>query len=520
MGSYHSLHKAPLAVLLMLSFLLPAKTSVFADNTRINEWGLGTSTHLRLGIEAVPAALQQARELGFTWVREQMPWSEIEPKAGEFRFSYSVNSLNRDFDRLVEDVDAQGLKLLVVLDGGPLYLAHAAPDQPVDEDLLLEAWKRYVEILADRYGQQVDGWEIGSSVNTAAGWGRFMFPSGGNALPDPALFDKLLRIAERAFHDANPAARIILGGLELSSSNGCPLPPAYFLNQLAALGAWHSFDVVSLNASRAPLPLESGVLPATDCTTALTFEGDTAAIQALFEKEGDKPVWVTSFSWSQGRLQSLADAYGCSTDGLQTEQVLRSVISAISQPGVSMVFAASQADPVGKSGYALTPLTLTALSQLMAELNGALPLGRVENGVFEYRFRTGANQSVYAWVDGCGNLVFPFISSGWTDWKLTVYDQAGNGMPVSVDEDGNAVATVGSYPSLMQASPASFMSRLSLSLEDTLNGWKESALRSLGGWADEQRVVLRQKGSALLEQGKERAASWFKQLILDLVEDL
>jgi len=64
------------------------------------------------------------------------------------------------------------------------------------------------------------------------------------------------------------------------------------------------------------------------------------------------------------------------------------------------------------------------------------------------------------------------------------------------------------------------MSRLSLSLEDTLNGWKESALRSLGGWADEQRVVLRQKGSALLEQGKERAASWFKQLILDLVEDL
>jgi len=82
MGSYHSLHKAPLAVLLMLSFLLPAKTPVSADNTRINEWGLGTSTHLRLGIEAVPTALQQARELGFTWVREQMPWSEIEPKAG------------------------------------------------------------------------------------------------------------------------------------------------------------------------------------------------------------------------------------------------------------------------------------------------------------------------------------------------------------------------------------------------------------------------------------------------------
>jgi len=504
----------------MLSFLLPTNKPVFADSVRINGWGIGTSTHLRLGIEAVPNALQQASELGFSWVREQMPWSEIEPEAGDYRFKYSVDGLNRDFDCLVEDVDHQGLKLLVVLDGGPLYLANAAPDQPVEEERLLEAWKRYVEVLADRYGQQVDGWEIGASVNTPAGWGRFMFPSGGDALPDPALFTKLVRIAERAFHDANPAARIVLGGLELSSSNGCPLPPAYYLNQLAALGAWHAFDVISLNASRAPLPLESGVLPSTDCASARTFEEDAAAIQAMFEKQSDKPVWVTSFSWSEGRLKSLADTYGCSTEGLQTEQVLRSVVSAISQPGVSMVFAASQADPVGKSGYALTATTLTALSQLMVELEGSVPLGRMANGAFEYRFRKGANQSVYSWVDGCGNLAFPSVSTGWTDWNLTLYDLSGGGLPVSVDEDGNAVVTVGSYPTLIRATPDSLMSRLSLSLEDTLNGWKESALRSLDGWADEQRIVLRQKGSSLLEQGKERAASWFKQLILDLVEDL
>jgi len=483
-------------------------------------FGIGVSTHLRLGIDAAAPALQQAQALGFTWVREQFPWSEIEPTAGAYRFNYQADGLTRDFDRLVDLVESLDMHLLVVLDAGPIYLAQSAPDQPVDEEQLLDAWQDYLNVLANRYGSRVDGWEIGGSVNSASGWGRFLYPAGGEALPDPALVARMLRAAERTLHNANPAARIVLGGLSLSSSNGCPLPPDYFLNQLEALGAWQSFDVVSLNAAGAPLPLESGHVDRDACPTARSLADDVTGINRLFEKHGQKPIWVSSFSWSSSRLEALAIDAGRDALQLQPGLAVRSLIYAISQPGVEMVFPAPLADTPGKQGAALTEASLDAISQLITQLDGAQPLGGMDGSAHEFRFRLGAHQTMYLWSDGVADSNTPAVSVGWEGWKLIQLDSEGNGMPVPVAEDGSAVLAIGSMPVIVSAKPSNLLTRASLSLESVLNGWKRSASQAAQGWADEQRVVLRQKGEALIEEGKQRTILWFRQLIMDWLDQL
>ena len=47
---------------------------------------MGTSTHLRVGIDELGKAYQQLEEMNIHWIREEFPWSEIEQNPGEYVF--------------------------------------------------------------------------------------------------------------------------------------------------------------------------------------------------------------------------------------------------------------------------------------------------------------------------------------------------------------------------------------------------------------------------------------------------
>lgn len=82
----------------------------------IDGFGIGTSAHLRLGINNVSDAYQQQHNLGLRWTREEFPWSEMESD-GPGIFTSKIG--NRDFDKMVEEATRYDIKILALLTYGP-----------------------------------------------------------------------------------------------------------------------------------------------------------------------------------------------------------------------------------------------------------------------------------------------------------------------------------------------------------------------------------------------------------------
>ena len=51
---------------------------------------MGSSTHLRVGIDGLAGAYEQIESMNINWVREEIPWSEVEQTPGQFSWSYGV----------------------------------------------------------------------------------------------------------------------------------------------------------------------------------------------------------------------------------------------------------------------------------------------------------------------------------------------------------------------------------------------------------------------------------------------
>jgi O-antigen ligase len=222
------------------------------------------------GDQALTSALTHITDGGFFWVRQSFTWSEIEPAEGDFDWSIP--------DRIVRGLRRfPDLHLLAVLEDDP-------PSPPADP----ARFAAFAAAFAERYGDQVEAYQIWDEPNLAANWG-------GGPVSPPAYADLLAHVAP-AIRAADPGAPILLAGLAPTSETGPQnLSEARYLERLYEAGAVDTFDVVAAK----PYGFDAGPYDRRVDESLLNVSRILLLREVMVENgDADKAIWASQWGWN------------------------------------------------------------------------------------------------------------------------------------------------------------------------------------------------------------------------------
>jgi hypothetical protein len=181
-------------------------------------------------------------DAGFTWVKQQVGWREVEGMAkGHYDWYFT--------DRIVADAEQLGLDLLFRLDRQPLWALppHRSGRGPVENP---QDFGDFCFAIADRYRGRVRAYQVWNEPNLAREW--------QNQVPDPAGYVKLLRACYVGIKSADPAALVISAGLS-PTGTGLPdaIPDIEYLIAMYEAGAAPYFDLLGVHAPGFGYPPET-----------------------------------------------------------------------------------------------------------------------------------------------------------------------------------------------------------------------------------------------------------------------
>ena len=232
----------------------------------------------RLSPEELDRALTRMSDLGLRWIRQPFAWVEIEPAPGQFNWA--------PWDQAVAAADAHDLKLIAVLDTTPAWARPPDTDQSTPPTELID-FGNFSRALAERYGDQLDYYQIWEEPNLSAHW--------GNSFVDPRSYARLLREGAINLRAVDQNAVVLTAALAPTVETG-PLnlnEPA-FLAGLYAANAAPWFDVVA--AQPYGFEHEPTAPPREE---DLNFARPDLLRQVMVaHDDGHKPIWATAFGWS------------------------------------------------------------------------------------------------------------------------------------------------------------------------------------------------------------------------------
>ena len=206
-------------------------------------------------------ALDRAAEAGFSRVRADFTWSQIEPRPGEWRFKIT--------DLVMDEAEKRGIRILPILcyDNPKAYPGYAWQNP--------EAWVRFVRTVVARYKNKLDAVEIWNEENIP-----FWKPK-----RDPVKYTGFLRLSYRAVKDAAPRVRVAMGGLAGRDYD--------YLDKMYKAGAANCMDIVCFHPYVWPKPPDGALEEAIRHYRAvMAAHGDA-----------DKPIWITEMGWPTHKVQ-------------------------------------------------------------------------------------------------------------------------------------------------------------------------------------------------------------------------
>jgi hypothetical protein len=193
------------------------------------------------------------------------------------------------FDRLVYNTASNGIDLLPMIYGVPLWHSEERSATPVHDPVARHQWHEALVAFVERYGpggvywaehpeleaRPIHIWQIWNEPNSKTWWGP---------RPNPREYGTLLRRSERTIHSVDPTAQLMTAGIVARPTNPDAIRGPAFLRGLFARAAVRSAtDLVAyhpyaptVHAVRIQLQKMRGVL---------THLGVTA------------PAWVTEVGW-------------------------------------------------------------------------------------------------------------------------------------------------------------------------------------------------------------------------------
>lgn len=237
------------------------------------------------------------RDMGFTWLKQQMGWRDISPlKRGQYDWTRP--------DDIVKIAHDRGLKLLARLDHQPSWAqadpSLSIPNGPPSDPAL---FGEFCGAMAQRYRGRIGAYEVWNEPNLTREW--------GNQSPDPAAYVSLLKACYLAIKQADPEAIVISAGLAPTRYDDLSVAmwDNKFYEGLYAAGGAPYFDMLGVHAPGWMNPPE--VSP--DQTEAdpnlqsryLTFRyvEDIRQIMAA-HGDGDKQIAITEMGWTSDSVHN------------------------------------------------------------------------------------------------------------------------------------------------------------------------------------------------------------------------
>ena len=442
-------------------------------------------------------------------LRVDMPWNEIERSSGAFSWSYQTGAGYVDYDQLFARLEKRGIQPVVVLSGGPVYLSHLYPQQPVSSESLLENWKNYVRSVVQQYGDQVDYWQIGAGLNDPGSWGALLFPAATTdpqADPDIDLYAEMLKSAYTIIKSNGAGNMVILGDLVLGGD--CAYHPLFYLQNLAENDAWYAFDIVSIslpaldNAPENAIVDSCGFSPAQSSGSSLT--DPVKAISDYIDETGKKTLWIQDLSYDSSILTAKAAERVTLPEVVESDYLTRASGLLLAAGGADRVFW----DYTPESGRPAV-IALQSYANLSKTLspNGSSAQLINSQEFTTLRFRNNGRISILAWHNQGGDeaqaLVIPEVDG----YKLYGFSsdaeslKTSKGVKMDVDAGGSTALLVSERPVLISGRPVDMKESLNMMLNDSASQASQGLQSKLSGWAQVQKAkAADQLGNWVAEQ--------------------
>lgn len=228
-------HRKPLFLACLLALLLGAlgAQAASAGGHRVGRAILigDAQNQVPVGIKArlagrddadLAAVLTRLRGTGVSIVREDVPWSTIEPQPGTYYWG--------EMDRWVAATARQGIGVMAVLASPPTWVSGHWNVPPSGGDQA-GAFARFTRDVVARYGegggfwrahpelpaQPIRYWDVWNEPYESRFW--------ADATPDPGAYARLFKAVAQAGHSADPDARFMLEADTRVVSSGWPWKP-------------------------------------------------------------------------------------------------------------------------------------------------------------------------------------------------------------------------------------------------------------------------------------------------------
>ncbi|MDX2163714.1 MAG: cellulase family glycosylhydrolase [bacterium] len=259
-----------------------------------NPYGINTFLEQEVEIAKRARTLAMIREAGFTWIRQQFSWEDIEIHGrGDFTDRRNLDvtgaiSAWDKYDNIVSLAEAHDVRIMARLDNPPAW-SHADPAigsfAPPDD---LQDYVNFAAAVAARYRGRITHYQVWNEPN--------IYPEWGEQPVSPEAYTEMLCRTYAALKAVDPQIVVITGALaptlELS---GRDLNDLIFLQRMIDAGAGACFDVLSAQAyGFFSAPTDRRTRPTTITFTRHRYLRDLLVANGL----ADRAIWLSEAAWN------------------------------------------------------------------------------------------------------------------------------------------------------------------------------------------------------------------------------
>jgi hypothetical protein len=253
--------------------------------TNVNPYGANTFLSKEVESWKREKTVAMMADAGLGWMKQQFPWSEIEPKQGRFwDDKYNQNSWDK-YDRIVDLAEKNGIRVIARLDNTPDWARgpNTTPQTPPGDP---DRFADFVVAFINHYKGRVQYLQIWNEPNLKAEWGGSL---------DAAAYATMLQKVYTKAKAADPTVVILSAPLAQTLEQGDRgLNDLVFLQQLYDAGFGKSFDILMANGYGFDQPPDAAPDP-----QVLNLRR-VELLRAIMERNGDadKPVWLNEYAWN------------------------------------------------------------------------------------------------------------------------------------------------------------------------------------------------------------------------------
>jgi hypothetical protein len=281
-----------------------------------NPLGVNTFLEQDVTLEARRRSLEMIREAGFGWIRQQFPWSSIEPVSkGKFVDRVIFVDTWAIYDTIVDLAQANDLQIIARLDTSPPW-ARPGNDWAFTPPDNLDDYGDFVEMVATRYKGRIRYYQIWNEPNLYIEWGKRPV--------DPEGYVRLLKVGYERIKKVDPEAVVLAASLSPTiEESDRALNELLYLQRMYDAGAARYFDVMSVQAYGLRNGPDDRRLDLGDVNFSRPM-----LVRELMVKNGDaaKAVWASEVGWNSQPESVIAEpTFGRVSDELQARYTVRAL---------------------------------------------------------------------------------------------------------------------------------------------------------------------------------------------------